>query len=115
MASIESLKKQKAYAWAKYFESLTAAHERQLVHYDRISNVRDNEQLPLCLIAEIQEMMTQLKKDVACPVCYEVMGQSAPNQLKITFCGHKLCAVCYEKVNKCPMCRKTYTNKASTR
>jgi len=38
-------------------------------------------------------------------ICYVCYGREATKVLR---CSHKLCYHCYERMNKCPMCRMPY-------
>ena len=102
---ITSLKKQKAYAWAKVFEEITARHEdarRELATIKKI----EIPALPKNLVDEFMEMKKSLKLKVDCPICMEEI-----TDLSITGCGHKYCTDCFSKIDKCAICRKAIAKK----
>ena len=98
---INFLKRQKAYAWAKYYEEQNKTHERVVNVVLKMNNFQDD--LPLHLIKEFEEMAGALKRMVECPVCLEVIPSG---HLNITPCGHKYCKNCRKKLTKCAICRK---------
>lgn len=106
---IASLTRQKAYAWAKYFEEVNNELEMYIVQYDmneRIveSRTDDGEKaLPPCLLGEIGEMMEKLKKEIECPICLNRLSRET---LAITTCGHKYCKECFERLEQCAICRR---------
>ena len=103
MTSIPKLRKQKAYAWAKYYEELEKTHNAQTVHYAQMENILGEYELPTHLVNEFQEMMKDLQKNIECPICLDVIQEG---ELKITGCGHKYCQTCFTKIDKCAVCRK---------
>ena len=99
---IGSLKRQKAFAWAKFYESEESSHEQVGNVYRRMTNVEED--LPTHLLIEFQEMTSLLKKMIECPICLEVIEDG---QLEITHCGHKYCQACRSQITQCAICRKS--------
>ena len=110
---IASLKRQKAYAWAKYYEEVNENLEANTTQYFLLERVVGNQRtsvedaekaLPTNLTDEIGEMLEKLKKDIECPVCF---GRLNRENLAITSCGHKYCKECFARLDKCAVCRRT--------
>lgn len=110
---INQLKRQKAFAWGKYYRTLEESHN--MVH-GILSRVQDMvpkdeagvKNIPTHLVKEIEDMVSELKKNMECPICMEVIEKG---KLKITGCGHKYCETCIgqlkESSGKCAICRCT--------
>ena len=96
-------KKQTAYAWAKYYQQLSINHEHSITQYNLNHKMVGIEELPQHLVDEIAELNIELKKDISCPICFDIIEKDV---LKITGCGHKYCKDCFEKIDKCSICRK---------
>ena len=96
-------KKQTAYAWAKYYEELEISHVSSVNQYNINNQVAEVEELPLHLVMEIADLSKKLKKEISCPICFDVIEGG---DLKITGCGHKYCKECFTKINECAVCRK---------
>ena len=48
---LNQLKKQKAFAWAKYYEKIVEAHDKDLAHYNTINKIREEvTELPTHLV-----------------------------------------------------------------
>ena len=94
-------KKQTAYAWAKYYEELEVNHNQSVNQYKINSQVAEVEELPQFLVNEIADLTKKLKKEISCPICFDVI-----EELKITGCGHKYCKECFTKISECAICRK---------
>ena len=101
--TIAKLRKQKAYAWAKYYEELTVNHYLFQQQYNTIQPILGLDILPNHLVNEIENMMKELKKKLECPICFEIIDEG---KLKITGCGHKFCENCFNQINKCAICRR---------
>ena len=56
---INILKRQKAFAWAKYYEEQNKTHERVVNVVSQMNNFQDD--LPLHLLNEFEEMASALK------------------------------------------------------
>ena len=50
-------------------------------------------------------LIAALKKDVECPVCYQVLNREAPG-IQVTLCGHIFCKPCHKQLKACALCRK---------
>ena len=97
---ITSLKKQKAFAWAKVFEEINTRHQENRQQLSTLTKV-EIPALPKCLVDEFMEMTLKLKKSVECPICFQEIIE-----LSITGCGHKYCNECFKKIDTCAICRK---------
>lgn len=97
-------KKQTAYAWAKYYQELRESHERVLDLYEYHTKMMETEkELPRHIVTDFENMCAELKKDIVCPICFDVIEKG---NLKITGCGHKYCNECFDKIETCAVCRK---------
>ncbi len=100
-------KKQKSYAWAMYYKKITETHEAELLHYNQLVALQNEEKavenLPKALVDEFADMSIKLKKKLDCPICLEIINKE---NLTITGCGHKYCKNCSEKIKVCAICRK---------
>ena len=105
LAKINKLERARAYAWGQYYAELEREHEISMNRYITVRNVVEMESCPQHIISEMKEMYKELKKEIECPVCMEIIPI---DDLKFTKCGHKLCKECYDcpMLTKCPMCRK---------
>ena len=108
---INRLKSTRRYAWAKYFKLLEEHHYLEMRILDAMQQLDDtgaceDVDSPVKTIEhvtkEIENMMEELKKNVECPVCMEVIPKGS---LKITSCGHKFCKTCVDKLDTCALCR----------
>ena len=50
------------------------------------------------------EMYDRLKLETECPICLETLIK---DNTKLSNCGHLHCLTCWEKIDKCSICRKT--------
>lgn len=117
MASqIESLKKQKKFAWAKVYETMGQEANRAGVIINQFFQ-RQNGQIvkpqvfPPHISNELFEMAEQLNKQYSCPICLELTTKET---FTLTSCGHIICKVCRDELKentpvgsniKCPTCR----------
>ena len=102
-------KKQTAYAWAKYYQETTSNHEQNVNHYQANTTILNGvDEMPQHIVEEIEKMTAQLKKQVECPICLEVIEVGA---LKISGCGHKYCGECFKQIDTCAICRKKINHK----
>ena len=90
-------RKQKAYAWAKYYEQVNHELHNDHANYDTFNRVADDKSIPAHIKAEMKEMATALKKKWECPVCMDMIEDEA---LEITNCGHYYCKPCLEAWKK---------------
>ena len=109
-------RRQKAYAWAKYYEQVNAALADAHDHHARYERVADDREVPAHIKTELKEMATTLKKKWECPICVEMIDAG---DLEITNCGHFFCKECL-KNNKdfqrgqgkpkweCAVCRRKH-------
>ena len=102
-------KRQTAFAWAKYYEQVNYQHNMNLTMYNSHNNmVNGAEELPTHLVSEIEKMISELKKEIECPICMDIIGEG---KLKITGCGHKYCDECFDKIDECAICRRKINKK----
>ena len=111
--------KQRAFAWAKYYNELRTSSTLANVVVEQVQNImtRDAENrltipntIPQHFTREFLEMAIELDKRFTCPVCLELV---TPETIKVPMCGHILCNGCYDVLIeqpreqcKCPICRK---------
>jgi hypothetical protein len=84
-------RRQKAFAWAKYYESIHAQHEGALVQVQALVVSADDVAVPEHIKTTLKEMATTLRKQFECPVCMDMIPSE---QLEITNCGHYYCKDC---------------------
>jgi hypothetical protein len=88
------MRRQKAYAWAKYYEqvriALRNAHE-QYARFIVIGSAPQEEAIPEHIKTELKEMAAALKKTWECPVCLVMIEDGL---LEIANCGHYYCKPC---------------------
>jgi hypothetical protein len=114
--SLQFARRQKAFAWAKYYEevrtSLRADH-RHLMSYSRVVT---DDAIPEHIKADLKEMATALKKKWECPIC---LGMIDDGELDITNCGHYYCKPCLAQLKQtqksagkpkweCAVCRRKH-------
>lgn len=102
--SIENLKKERAFAWAKYYTEKTdrlAADRANYLNYQNIN--KGGEELPPHFTSWVEGLMKDLKQKIECPICMDIIEEG---QLKITNCGHNYCSQCFKEIDKCAICRK---------
>ena len=113
-----SCNKMRAYAWAKYYESINARLTDDHRNYTRTQLIQETTDIPTHIKNEFLAMGAELKKTWECPVCMEMIQ---PDNLDITNCGHYFCKPCLVSykanalaltvsagtgVCKCPICRR---------
>jgi hypothetical protein len=106
-------KKQKSFAWAKYYSSVNERLNADYAYYEvmrRITTDTDANKMPEHIIKSIAEMGAALKKTWDCAICQDIIK---PDDLDITNCGHYFCKGCMEEHKrrggadcKCPTCRR---------
>ena len=94
---LEQSKRQTRYAWAKYYEAKEESHITSITRVEYIDT------LPEFVKAELVDMYKELRKEIECPVCLEVIDIGV---LKFTKCGHKYCEDCLSRLSDCAVCRK---------
>jgi len=104
---MDSLVRQKAFAWAKYYENIRGQIVIDRRHYTTIKEMEDR--VPTHIKDEIVAMGAELRKKWECPICIEMIESE---NIAITNCGHFFCKGCldtYKSTNvdcKCPVCRR---------
>ena len=108
---IASLKKQKAYAFAKYYHAEYEMHEYKLQVLELFSKLKEvNEnKVPDFLINELKEMYEITQKEIECPICFVELKK---DDIKFASCGHKYCETCLSKIDDCAICRKKIYKKS---
>jgi len=104
--------KQKAKrAWAEFYHMRDLYYDQRMSMYQRFTTLTTHidekkDCLPKHLVNEFIEMSQELKREISCCVCLEMVTKDTQH---MTRCGHMLDKTCFEKVkdseNKCPMCR----------
>lgn len=107
--------KQRAFAWAKYYEALNDRRDEAEVIINMLeksmgSKLNKNDKdvvLPEHITKEFYDMGLKLKKDFSCPVCLDIPDRS---DFVITKCGHSYCKSCLDTIKKqddakCALCR----------
>lgn len=117
-AEMESMRKQKAFAWAKVFElhgrgaDEAAAVVGIFVRVEGRLQRPDPEQMPPHITEAMWEMANRLNETYTCPICIDLTTRET---FHLTTCGHILCKGCYERLidfaplgtkPKCPTCRR---------
>jgi hypothetical protein len=109
---LENLEKRRRYAWAKYFREVENRLNDDRNSYYTIDNLLNYRtrggksiQLPKHLVSEIETLHKELKKNITCPIC---LTEIETRQLKISYCGHKYCNDCFQKIDKCAVCKKPF-------
>jgi hypothetical protein len=87
-------RKQKAFAWAKYYETINQAHDFDHGHYETVRVIAEDAGVPEHIKVSMKEMATALKKKWECPVCLEFIPDG---QVEITNCGHIYCKPCLKQ------------------
>jgi len=117
---INGLKKQKAFAWAKVFETYREVNERDRRHYDTLTNrTADDVAIPKHIKDDLLAMAGELKKKWECPVCMDFIPHDA---IVITNCGHIYCKGCLDQWKarekelgkdkwKCAVCNRNHAFK----
>ena len=88
MGDTPASRRQTAYAWAKYYESVRNRHEADRRHYNVANEAAANPSIPEHILAEFKEMATELKKTWECPIHLDMIET---NELEVTSCGHYYC------------------------
>ena len=90
-------RRQTKYAWAKYYEKCRETHTSTILRVEYIDN------LPEFVKSEIKTLYEELKKDIECPICLDVIDIGV---LEFSKCGHKYCGDCLSRLDNCAICRK---------
>jgi hypothetical protein len=113
---LDYAKKQKAFAWAKYYEQVNDALENDHHNYETFNRVADDMAIPPHIKEEMKAMAIALKKKWECPVCQDMIEDG---NLEITNCGHYYCKPCLTAWQtqcknrgdtkwKCGMCNRSH-------
>jgi hypothetical protein len=54
------------------------------------------------------ELYNKVGEFTDCPICFETLTN---DNMDVPNCGHLLCKECRSKIDKCPLCKKTYQYK----
>jgi len=118
-SQLDYARKQRAYAWAQFYEARREQHQGDYEQYEVARRVADVEGVPVHIKAEMKEMAVALKKQWDCPICVDFIPLDT---LDITNCGHFYCKPCLaqwkttEKQNgkekwKCCKCNREHKYK----
>ena len=110
------VRRQKAFAWAKYYEQVNTAHTNDRAAFRRITTVSAEPSIPAHIKTEFLEMAAALQKRWECPVC---LGMIDDGGLEITNCGHYYCKGCLTALQTaartahkpkwdCAVCRRSH-------
>jgi zinc-RING finger domain len=91
--TIVQVRRQKAYAWAKYYETLNSSLQQDRRQHERITRIVSEDSIPEHIKTELKTMATTLHKKWECPVCLEMIDDG---DLEITNCGHFYCKTCLQ-------------------
>ena len=106
LREVEKHKRRYKYAWAKFYEQIEMNVDNARDNHIVITNVIQNSNtIPQHIITELEEQAEQLRKQFECPVCLEPIEKG---KLKVSFCGHKYCEVCFPQLTNCAICRKNF-------
>ena len=102
--------------WACYYnmkdsrdamtEWVMLLQERNKDLYDKVKSGDDID--ISYLKCQYLEMYEELKRETDCPVCLETITKE---NCILTNCGHLYCLNCYDKLDKCAICRKKFYKK----
>lgn len=84
-------RKQKAFAWAKYYERVNENLHDDTNQYETLTTVVAQPAIPTHIKTQLKEMATALKKKWECPICLDMIPDG---DLDITNCGHCYCKPC---------------------
>ena len=109
-------RRQKAFAWAKYYESLRNRLVADHRHVTRVQELlkEQSSTIPQHILDSFIEMAAELKKTWECPICITMIGSQ---DLEVTSCGHFYCKGCLVALKvhakaanmthaPCPVCRR---------
>ena len=115
-AEMESMKKQKAFAWAKVFQLHGEGAENAGAFGGMFARANGRLQRPAEFPPHITEgmwdMANRLNETYTCPICTDLTTKET---FHLTTCGHILCKSCYARLEdlaplgtkpKCPTCRR---------
>lgn len=122
MTQVESLIRQKKFAWAKVYETMGEEADRTVIIINHLFQRQDGEIVrpqvfPPHISNELFEMAEQLNKKYTCPICFELTTKET---FTLTSCGHIICKGCRDELKentpsgadiKCPTCRAVIDKK----
>lgn len=85
------------YAWAKYYEMVSQAHNQDYNNYTVLQTTVKEDSIPTHIKSQLTEMATALKKKWECPICFEFIPDG---EVEITNCGHFYCKECLKNLKK---------------
>ena len=88
---LDYAQKQRAFAWAKYYQSINQAHDNDFATYQTINVISEDTGVPEHIKSQMKEMAVALKKKWECPCCMEFIPDG---EVEITNCGHIYCKSC---------------------
>lgn len=118
---LQWMTKQKAYAWAKFYETTRDRLTDDHANYHRLNTMdsRSNCHIPEHIKTELKEMAKAIRKKWECPVCLDMIDPApgagehpgTDKTLEITNCGHYYCLQCLKNIKrqpepKCAVCRR---------
>ena len=74
----------------------------------RDASLYEKSHIPDFVKNEITSMIKELKKEIECPICYDILESK---DIKFSSCGHKYCETCLSKINECAICRRKIYHK----
>lgn len=110
--------KRRRYAWSCYFKERETNHKQQLENAKLVQKIFDlteaeADSIPSHVVSELKELYKETKKQVQCPICWEVVPV---DKLDFTKCGHKYCKPCLDQWKEqkptCCVCRKPLKKRA---
>ena len=100
-----SLEKSKKFAWGKYYGEINNSLETNTTQFIQMNSFV--EFIPVHIKDEYIKMLDDLKKNIECPICMEIINTG---DLQLSNCGHKYCKKCFDRIlvdsNKCAICKK---------
>ena len=104
-AKNRALEKSKKFAWGKYYGQINDNLETDTTQFIQLNSYM--EFIPTHIKDEYVQMLDELKKNIECPICMEIINTG---DLQLSNCGHKYCKTCYDRIltdsNKCAICKK---------
>lgn len=114
--SLDYARRQKAFAWAKYYEQVNSDLMADTGYFTTVNRVVSEDAIPTHIKTELAEMAAALKKKWECPICIEMIESGT---LEITNCGHYYCKPCLAALKEtcrtrgdrkweCAVCRRKH-------
>lgn len=116
-AQMTSMKKQKAFAWAKVYDQHGQGAEdarvlNAMFQRDLAGHLQRPAEFPPHITEALWDMANRLNETYTCPICIDLTTRET---FHLTTCGHILCKECYARLvddaplntqPKCPTCRR---------